>query len=77
MLPSRLSAVTLVTDDVMARRGFYEALGFARTYRQVRPNPSAVVAREDIQIHLFGMAGFNPADSYGSVIIVVPDPDAL
>ena len=25
MLPSRLSAVTLVTDDVMARRGFYEA----------------------------------------------------
>ena len=28
MLPSRLSAVTLVTDDVMARRGFYEALGW-------------------------------------------------
>jgi hypothetical protein len=56
---------------------FYQALGFARTYRQLRPNPAAVVAREDIQIHLFGMAGFNPADSYGSVIIVVPDPDAL
>ena len=28
MLPSRLSAVTLVTDDVMARRGFYEAPGW-------------------------------------------------
>src|SRR5918996_3927803 len=28
MLPSRLSAVTLVTNDVMARRGFYEALGW-------------------------------------------------
>ena len=56
---------------------FYETLGFKRTYRQVRPNPSAVVALEDIHIHLFGMEGFNPADSYGSVIIVVPDPESL
>ena len=56
---------------------FYKALGFAQTYRQLRPNPYAVVAREDIQIHLFGMENFDPADSYGSVIVVVPDPDAL
>ena len=56
---------------------FYESLGFKRTYRQLRPNPYAVVALEDIQIHLFGMDGFNPADSYGSVIIAVPDPDNL
>jgi catechol 2,3-dioxygenase-like lactoylglutathione lyase family enzyme len=56
---------------------FYEALGFTRTYRQLKPNPYAVVALEDIQIHLFGMKDFNPEDSYGSVIIVVPDPDAL
>ena len=56
---------------------FYETLGFKRTYRQTRPNPYAVVALEDIQIHLFGMEGFNPADSYGSVIIAVPDPDGL
>jgi catechol 2,3-dioxygenase-like lactoylglutathione lyase family enzyme len=56
---------------------FYETLGFTRTYRQLRPNPSAVVALEDIHIHLFGMDGFNPADSYGSVIIAVPDPDGL
>jgi hypothetical protein len=52
-------------------------LGFTRTYRQLKPNPYAVVALEDIQIHLFGMEDFHPADSYGSVIIVVPDPDAL
>ena len=57
--------------------GFYESLGFARTYRQLRPNPYAVVVREDIQIHLFGMENFDPANSYGSVIVVVPDPDAL
>jgi catechol 2,3-dioxygenase-like lactoylglutathione lyase family enzyme len=56
---------------------FYEALGFKRTYRQTRPNPYAVVALEDIQIHLFGMDGFNPAESYGSVIVAVPDPDTL
>ncbi len=56
---------------------FYEALGFRRTYRQLNPNPHAVVAREDLQIHLFGMKDFNPADSYGTVIVVVPDPDAL
>jgi hypothetical protein len=56
---------------------FYEALGFARTYRQLRPNPYAVVVREDLQVHLFGMPEFDPEQSYGSVIVVVPDPDAL
>lgn len=56
---------------------FYHALGFKTTYRQTRPNPHAVVRLEDIQIHLFGMEGFNPADSYGSVIVTVPDPDSL
>jgi len=54
-----------------------ETLGFKRTYRQVRPNPYAVVALEDIQIHLFGMEGFDPANCYGSVIVAVPDPDSL
>jgi catechol 2,3-dioxygenase-like lactoylglutathione lyase family enzyme len=56
---------------------FYETLGFKRTYQQLRPNPYAVVALEDIQIHLGGITGFNPEDSYGSVIIAVPDPDSL
>jgi catechol 2,3-dioxygenase-like lactoylglutathione lyase family enzyme len=56
---------------------FYEALGFKTTYRQTRPNPHAVVGLEDIQIHLFGMEGFNPVESYGSVIVVVPDPESL
>lgn len=56
---------------------FYGSLGFKRTYRQVRPNPYAVVARDDIQIHLFGIEGFDPAESYGSAIVAVPDPDNL
>ena len=56
---------------------FYESLRFTRTYRQVRPNEYAVVAREEIQIHLFGIDGFKPEDSYGTVIVAVPDPDSL
>jgi len=67
----------LPSRDIDESIGFYESLGFKRTYRQVRPNPYAVVAREDFQVHLFGIDGFNPADSYGSVIVAVPDPDSL
>ena len=63
--------------DVEESVAFYEALGFTRTYRQVRPYPYAVVAREEIHIHLFGIDGFNPADSYATAIVVVPDPDSL
>jgi hypothetical protein len=33
------------------------------------------VELEDICIHLFGIDQFEPAESYGSVIIQVPDPD--
>lgn len=61
-------------DDAIA---FYQVLGFTRVYRQIAPNPYAVVAREDLNIHLFGIPNFNPAESYGSVIVVVPDVDAL
>jgi catechol 2,3-dioxygenase-like lactoylglutathione lyase family enzyme len=63
--------------DVDESIAFYESIGFKRTFRQVRPNPYGVVAREDLHIHLFGMDGFDPADSYGTAIVVVPDPDAL
>jgi catechol 2,3-dioxygenase-like lactoylglutathione lyase family enzyme len=56
---------------------FYEALGFERTFRQARPNPYAVVALEDIQIHLFGLDDFDPQQSTGNVIVAVPDPDGL
>lgn len=63
--------------DIDEAIAFYQVLGFTRVYRQIAPNPSAVVAREDLNIHLFGMPNFNPAESYGSVIVVVPDVDAL
>jgi catechol 2,3-dioxygenase-like lactoylglutathione lyase family enzyme len=56
---------------------FYQALGFVCTYRQQRPNPYAVVSRDDIHIHLFTIDGFDPEQSYGSVIVAVPDADEL
>lgn len=63
--------------DIAVSVAFYEQLGFKRTYHQLRPNPHAVVALEDIHIHLFGMDGFDPQGSYASVIVTVPDAGAL
>jgi catechol 2,3-dioxygenase-like lactoylglutathione lyase family enzyme len=76
-VPNERTYPLLPCADLDASIAFYQALGFRPTYRQTRPNPYAVVALEEIHIHLFGLEGFNPADSYGSVIIAVPDPDSL
>jgi catechol 2,3-dioxygenase-like lactoylglutathione lyase family enzyme len=76
-MPKELMYPILPCRDIDEAIAFYEALGFRRTYRQVRPNPYAVVARGDLQVHLGGIPGFDPAQSYASVIVVVPDPDAL
>jgi catechol 2,3-dioxygenase-like lactoylglutathione lyase family enzyme len=67
----------LPCSDIDRSIAFYQSIGFTRTYRQVRPNPYAVVALEDMQIHLFGINGFEAANSYGNVIVAVPDPDTL
>jgi catechol 2,3-dioxygenase-like lactoylglutathione lyase family enzyme len=61
-------------DEVEA---FYAALGFARTYRQVRPNPYLALQREDIALHFFGMPEFDPQDSYGTCLVFVPDIGGL
>jgi hypothetical protein len=61
-------------DDVA---GFYGALGFAVTYRQERPNPYVALRREDLELHFFGLEGFEPEDSYGTCSVRVPDVLAL
>lgn len=61
-------------DDVLP---FYEALGFEVTYRQQRPNPFASVSRGGIDLHFFAVDGFDPADSMGTVVVLVPDTGAL
>jgi len=61
-------------DDVLP---FYTALGFEVTYRQQRPNPFAAVCRGGIDLHFFAVPGFDPADSMGTVVVLVPDTGAL
>lgn len=61
-------------DDVLP---FYTALGFEVTYRQERPNPYAAVRRGGIELHFFGVAEFDPEESMGSVVVLVPDTAAL
>ena len=56
---------------------FYTSLGFTTTYKQLRPNPYAMVRRDDLELHLSGIDGFDPANSYASAIVVVPDAEAL
>jgi hypothetical protein len=76
MVGERSYAVLPYPDLDEALR-FYVALGFEVTFHQRRPYPAAVVAREDLHIHLSGIDGFVPENSYASVIITVPDPGAL
>nr|WP_062333903.1 hypothetical protein [Herbidospora sakaeratensis] len=56
---------------------FYLALGFVRTYRQVRPNPYVALRRDDLHLGFFGMPDFKPEDSYGTCVVLVPDIAAL
>lgn len=67
----------LPCPDIDEAIAFYEALGFRRTYRQVRPNPYAVVERGALQVHLAGIPGFDPEGSYASAIVVVRDSQEL
>ncbi|WP_033438604.1 hypothetical protein [Saccharothrix sp. NRRL B-16314] len=61
-------------DDV---EEFYSALGFERTYRQTKPNPYLGMRLDHIELHFGTIPGFNPADSYGSCVIQVPDTGVL
>jgi hypothetical protein len=61
-------------DDVLP---FYRALGFEQTYRQERPNPYLGLRRGAIELHFFGLEAFDPEQSLGSVILLVPDTAAL
>lgn len=67
----------LTYPDLDEAIAFFEALGFRQTFKQVRPYPCAVVELEDLGIHLSAVDGYDPAASLGSVIITVPDAEAL
>ncbi|WP_426988928.1 hypothetical protein [Pseudarthrobacter sp. Y6] len=61
-------------DDVAP---FYEAHGLQVTYRQERPNPYMCFKRGGIDLHFFGLESFEPENSLGSVILLVPDTGLL
>src|ERR1044072_3627496 len=52
-------------------------LGFESSYRQTRPNPHVAVRREDINLHFFGMDGYDPAQSYSTCLVIVADTSEL
>lgn len=56
---------------------FYVMLGFTVTHRQYRPNPYLSVRREEINLHFFGIRGYEPSASYSSCLIQVEDPREL
>lgn len=56
---------------------FYTMLGFRKAYYQQRPNPYVALEREDLRLHFFGMPDFDPEQSYGTCVVLVPDTAAL
>lgn len=56
---------------------FYVMLGFTITYRQQRPNAYLSVRREDIDLHFFGIRGYDPEQSHSSCLIQVEDTREL
>ncbi len=67
----------LPCSDIDEIASFYEMLGFSVAYRQTRPNPYVAVQREGIQLHFFGMDGFDPEQSYGTCLVIVQDTGPL
>lgn len=61
-------------DDMV---NFYEVLGFRTTYRQRKPNPYVALQREDVHLHFFEIAGFDPEQSYGSCLVLTSDIEGL
>ncbi len=57
-------------DDIQT---FYGVLGFSTTYKQRKPNPCVGLQREDLNLQFFEIAGFDPAQSYGSCIVLTSD----
>ena len=57
-------------DDIEA---FYGVLGFGTTYRQRKPYPCVGLQREDLHLQFFEIAGFDPAQSYGSCVVLTSD----
>ena len=63
--------------DIDQLAEFWTSLGLQITYRQIRPNPYLALRRNAIELHYYGMAGFDPDQSHSTCSIVVPDTAPL
>jgi hypothetical protein len=52
---------------------FWEALGLRVTYRQRRPNPYVALGRGGLDLHYYGMPGWDPGLSHSTCAVVVAD----
>ncbi|MEU4624820.1 VOC family protein [Actinoplanes sp. NPDC023801] len=57
-------------DDI---ESFYAVLGFSTTYKQRKPNACVGLQRGDLNLQFFEIAGFDPAQSYGSCLVITSD----
>jgi len=76
-MANEVTVPLLPCRDIDEIAAFYGVLGFRATYRQVRPNPYVALQREDLHLHFFGMPDFDPANSYGTCLVLVEDIAAL
>lgn len=67
----------LPCGDIDEMAAFWTALGLSVTHRQVRPNPYLALHRNGIDLHYYGLAGHDPAQSHSTCAIVVPDTGPL
>ncbi|SKB09377.1 VOC family protein [Aeromicrobium choanae] len=72
MTPPRVIAM-LPCADIDEITAFFDALGFAVTYRQVRPNPYVVVDGHGFELHYYGMEGHLPESSHSTCGVIVED----
>jgi hypothetical protein len=63
----------LPCGDVDAVAEFWNALGLATTYRQLRPNPYLSLEVGQIALQYYGMPDWDPQLSHSTCIILVPD----
>ncbi|MFD9905484.1 bleomycin resistance protein [Streptomyces sp. NPDC059063] len=56
---------------------FYAALGFETTFLQKSPYAYAIVERGSVELHFFGMKGYEPTESYSGCYVLTDDVDAL
>lgn len=76
-MPDTYAVPMLPCADIDEIDAFYRVLGFDRTYRQTRPNPYLALRRGALQLHFFGIEGFDPEQSYGTCGVFVSDTEEI